>query len=107
MSGFILIFFDDAVPDPSSQVVVDGQPKTSSKPGSAKSDRSKPVVGQGRDSDEIHTGCNFEQAVTSSRKSLKTAADYRPHCQHKEGCAASGLQHCYSCQKLIAAGAVA
>jgi len=34
--------------------------------------------------------------------SKKTAADYRPHCQRPDACAASGLQHCYSCRKAMA-----
>jgi len=99
MSGFILIFFDDITPDPSFPVVADGQPKTSSKPGSAKSGRLPSAVGQGHASAGVHTGCNFEQAVTHSPKPLKTAADYRPHCLNKDACAASGLQHCYECAK--------
>lgn len=31
----------------------------------------------------------------------KSAADYRPHCQKPEACGASGLRHCYTCQKAI------
>lgn len=33
----------------------------------------------------------------------KTARDYRPHCQHPDVCAASGLDHCYQCRKALAA----
>lgn len=39
-------------------------------------------------------------------KPRKTAADYRPHCQHPEACGSSGLHHCYQCQKAIASEAV-
>lgn len=34
---------------------------------------------------------------------VKTARDYRPHCQHPEACGASGLHHCYTCAKALAA----
>ncbi len=31
----------------------------------------------------------------------KSAADYRPHCQRPDACGASGLRHCYICQRSI------
>lgn len=44
---------------------------------------------------------NFEPPAFLESKPLKTARDYRPHCQKPDACGASGLQHCYSCSKLI------
>ncbi len=95
-------------PDPSPFPVADGQPEPSSSPGSAKSDGSHSVVGQGRVSGCIISGNEEEQAVTDFQppaflqtKPVKTARDYRPHCQKPDACGASGLQHCYSCSKLI------
>ncbi|MHC1549422.1 DUF2312 domain-containing protein [Phyllobacterium sp. K27] len=47
------------------------------------------------------TAQNFEPPAFLQSKPLKTARDYRPHCQKPDACGASGLQHCYSCSKLI------
>lgn len=96
-------------PDPRPLTAADGQPGIqSSSPGCVKSDRSPPVVGQGCESGGIYTGSKEEQAVNNfeppaflQSKPLKTARDYRPHCQKPDACGASGLQHCYSCSKLI------
>ena len=98
MSGFILIFFDDFQPDPSSSVVVDGQPETSSKPGSAKNGRLPSAVGQGHESAVIHTGSNFEQAVTYSIPALKPV-NLRPDCLKPDQCSGYGSHQCYSCTK--------
>ena len=32
----------------------------------------------------------------------RTAADYRPNCLNPDNCAASGLDHCYACRKVMA-----
>ncbi|MET3648063.1 DUF2312 domain-containing protein [Phyllobacterium ifriqiyense] len=95
-------------PDPRPLTAADGQPGIqSSSPGCVKSDRSPPVVGQGCESGGIYTGTKEEQAVNNFEppaflqpKPMKTARDYRPHCQKPDACGASGLQHCYSCSKL-------
>lgn len=99
----------ETTPDPRPLTAADGQPRIpSSSPGCVKSDRSPPVVGQGCESGGIYTGSKEEQAVDNfeppaflQSKPLKTARDYRPHCQKPDACGASGLQHCYSCSKLI------
>lgn len=99
----------ESTPDPRPLTAADGQPRIpSSSPGCVKSDRSPPVVGQGCESGGIYTGSKEEQAVDNfeppaflQSKPLKTARDYRPHCQKPDACGASGLQHCYSCSKLI------
>jgi uncharacterized protein (UPF0335 family) len=47
---------------------------------------------------------NFEPpAFQIKDQPAKTMRDYRPHCQKPEACSASGLKHCYSCSKLMAA----
>lgn len=33
-----------------------------------------------------------------------TASDYRPNCLRPDACGASGLRHCYSCEKSMSAG---
>lgn len=99
----------ETTPDPRPLTAADGQPRIpSSSPGCVKNDRSPPVVGQGCESSGIYTGSKEEQAVNNfeppaflQSKPLKTARDYRPHCQKPDACGASGLQHCYSCSKLI------
>ncbi len=46
---------------------------------------------------------NFEPPAFLQSQPLKTARDYRPHCQKPDACGASGLKHCYTCSKLIPA----
>ncbi len=46
-----------------------------------------------------HSDDDFEPSRLSFLR--KSAADYRPYCQKPEACGASGLKHCYTCQKSI------
>lgn len=69
------------------------QPETATRPGQ---DVQSPI--QRASADE-----NLDvPAFLKQQLPRKTMADYRPHCQRPEACGASGLQHCYSCSKLIA-----
>lgn len=86
MSGFILIFFDDSTELAGDILPAGKQTRT---------ETSRPV--------RVAPLPQSVNAAEVSPKVLKTAADYRPNCQNKDACGASGLTHCYSCQKLIAA----
>lgn len=44
---------------------------------------------------------HFEPPAFLQPKPIKTARDYRPHCQKPDACGASGLKHCYTCSKLV------
>lgn len=46
---------------------------------------------------------HFEPPAFLQPKPVKTARDYRPHCQKPDACGATGLTHCYSCSKMSAA----
>ncbi|MDR6632375.1 uncharacterized protein (UPF0335 family) [Phyllobacterium sp. 1468] len=98
-------------PDPRTLSAADGQRSIpSSSPASAKSDGLPSIVGQDRESEMGNTGSKDEQAVTQfdppafliKGQAAKTIRDYRPNCQKRDACGASGLKHCYSCARLTA-----
>lgn len=85
------------------QGVTDGNPSKPS-PDAGAGDVSAPAERKNAQSEQAaHHSDDDVPAFLRQELPRKTAADYRPHCQHPEACAASGLQHCYSCSKLIAA----
>jgi uncharacterized protein (UPF0335 family) len=91
----------EITPDPQPPLVDDGQPHTSSSPGSAKSDALSSIVGQGRDSGCNHTGSEEEQAVTNFEPPafIREAAKLRPDCLKPDACAGYGSHQCHACTK--------
>lgn len=82
----------------SAEAVREGQPSmtAATSAASAADERNVEATVEQRSS-----ATQFEPPAFLQPKPLKTARDYRPHCQKPDACGASGLQHCYSCSKLI------
>ena len=90
-------------PSSDSQGVTGGNPSEPS-PDAGAEDEPAPAGRKNAQSEQAaHHFYDDVPAFLKQDQPRKTMADYRPHCQHPEACAASGLQHCYSCSKLIAA----
>lgn len=117
------------LPDPHSKGLTAGGPNPSLDADGAKSD-GPPVAGQGGH-EPVHQNIESGQQSASAAQDdnpvvsasgasatisdaevpaflkkdhpVKTARDYRPHCQNPEACASSGLHHCYTCAKALAA----